>query len=407
MNHQPIVNQAKVSVVKFMEEHRNEKLIYHTLSHTETIVEIAQQLGTDNGLSNDDLTITLVAAWFIDTGYYENSGKHEELSAQIAENFLIKSGVAGEIIKGVKNCLLATRTPQKPVTMPEQIVCDAAFFYLAATDFGEQNKLMRKELCLLHGMEIEKNEWRRRTIQLIEAHSYFTDYGKKHLAKRKKDNLEKLKKKEAAAFPRLDPITALLQSRPVAMTQTDMKEENRKNNPERTIETMFRITADKNQRLSDQADTKSNIMISVNVIIISVLLTVLLPKLDNNNNLVVPVMILLTVSLLTIIFSILSTQPHIPPGTFTMDDVKDKKVNLMFFGNFYKMNFEQYTEGMLQIMEERHFLYLNLLRDNYTQGVRLGQKYKMLKMAYTMFMYGLILSIIAFVIAGVTPGLFR
>jgi hypothetical protein len=90
-----------------------------------------------------------------------------------------------------------------------------------------------------------------------------------------------------------------------------------------------------------------------------------------------------------------------------MNDLKDKKVNLLFFGNFYNMSFEQYTEGMLQLMDERQFLYLNLLRDNYTQGVRLGQKYKMLKMAYTMFMYGLILSIVAFVIAGVVPDLFR
>ena len=79
--------------------------------------------------------------------------------------------------------------------------------------------------------------------------------------------------------------------------------------------------------------------------------------------------------------------------------LKERKVNLLFFGNFYNMNFEEYYNGMLQVMDDRKFLYLSLLRDSYTQGVRLGQKYKMLKTAYNIFMYGLILAIVVFVIA--------
>lgn len=214
--------------------------------------------------------------------------------------------------------------------------------------------------------------------------------------------MEKLKKKEVAAALPVDPVTALLQSRPSIKQIPIVKAEKRKEDgPEKTIETMFRIMADKSQRLSDQADTKSHIMISVNVLIVTILLTVLVPKLEYNDNVIfsIAVISLLTVSLLTIIFSILATRPHIPAGTFTLNELKDKKVNLLFFGNFYKMNFEQYNEGMFQVMDDRHFLYLNLLRDNYTQGVRLGQKYRMLKMAYNIFMYGLILSTIAFVIA--------
>ncbi|MFN2438433.1 MAG: Pycsar system effector family protein [Chitinophagaceae bacterium] len=371
MNHLPIVNQAKDYIINFMEEHQNKKIIYHTLSHTETVVEIARQIGTDYELSHNELLITLVAAWFVDTGYYENYNKHEEASAQIAENFLRKSGAQDEIIRDVKNCLLATKMPQKPVTMPQQIVCDASFFHLAATDFGEQNKLMRKELSLLQGIAVDKNEWRTSTIQFMEGHNYFTDYCKKHLAKRKKDNLEKLKKKEVAPALPVDPVTALLQSRPAIIPMPNAKPEKKKEDgPERTIETMFRISADKNQRLSDQADTKSHIMISVNVLIVTILLTVLIPKLNNDKILLATaVILLLTVSLLTIIFAVLATQPRIPAGTFTIEELKDKKVNLLFFGNFYKMHFDQYTKGMLQVMDDRHFLYLNLLRDNYTQGV--------------------------------------
>jgi hypothetical protein len=67
------------------------------------------------------------------------------------------------------------------------------------------------------------------------------------------------------------------------------------------------------------------------------------------------------------------------------------------------MNFDEYHNGMFQVMDDRKFLYLTLLRDIYTQGIRLGQKYRMLTLAYNIFMFGLILSIIAFIITALLP----
>jgi hypothetical protein len=120
---------------------------------------------------------------------------------------------------------------------------------------------------------------------------------------------------------------------------------------------VFRITSNNNQRLSSQADSKAHIMIQVNSIIISVLLSLLLRKIEDHTNLAIPATILLTVNLITIIFSILATRPHIPPGTFSKQDLDEKKVNLLFFGNFYKMSLQEYAGGMLQMMDDRDFLY--------------------------------------------------
>lgn len=404
MNHPPVASQAREYVTKYLQEHPNKNVIYHTLQHTEEVVDVAKELITHYELGNHDTLITLVAAWFIDTGYYDDYRQHEVASAQIAERFLRTATVSEEIIQAIKSCLLATKMPQRPITLPQQILCDAACFHLASEDFGVQNKSIRKEQSLLQGVSIDKDAWRKSTLQFLERHTYFTDYCKKNFAKRKKENLEKLKKKDAALSPPIDPIAALLGKEPAAMAAPNEKAEKKKDDrPERTIETMFRVTSDKSQKLSDQADTKSNIMISINAIIISVLLSVLLPKLDNNNasGFTIPVILLLTVSLVTIIFAVLATRPRIQKGTFTQEELNDKSVNLLFFGNFYKMDFESYTKGMFQVMDDRQFLYLNLLRDIYTQGIRLGQKYKMLTLAYNVFMYGLILSIIVFVIAAV------
>jgi hypothetical protein len=149
------------------------------------------------------------------------------------------------------------------------------------------------------------------------------------------------------------------------------------------------------------ADSKAHIMISVNSIIISVLLSVLLKNLEQFPQYTIPAMCLLTVSLVTIVFAILSTRPKIPAGTFTETDISEKKVNLLFFGNFFKMSMDDYTSGMLKMMDDRDFLYRSLIKDVYSQGVVLGSKYQRLRISYNVFMYGLIVSVIAFAIAAI------
>ena len=171
--------------------------------------------------------------------------------------------------------------------------------------------------------------------------------------------------------------------------------------PERGIETMFRITSGNNQRLSDMADNKAHILITVNSIILSAIISLVLRKLDENSFLTIPTFILLTISLLSMTFSILATRPAIPKGVFTPDDIDQKKVNLLFFGNFYKMHLEEYTSGMLKVMADKDFLYGTLIRDVYSQGVVLGRKYRLLRSAYNIFMFGLIVSVLAFIIASV------
>jgi hypothetical protein len=67
-----------------------------------------------------------------------------------------------------------------------------------------------------------------------------------------------------------------------------------------------------------------------------------------------------------------------------------KTVNLLFFGNFYKMSLEEYTYGMEKMMDDKDFLYGSLIKDVYAQGVVLGKKYRLLRIAYNIFMFGLL-----------------
>lgn len=108
---------------------------------------------------------------------------------------------------------------------------------------------------------------------------------------------------------------------------------------------------------------------------------------------------LLAVCLVTIVFSILATRPSVPAGRFNDEDIEKKQVNLLFFGNFYRMSLPEYQKGMHALMEDRDFLYGSLIRDLYSQGVVLGRKYKFMRIAYNVFMFGIVASVLAFVIA--------
>ncbi|MDB5020794.1 MAG: Phosphohydrolase, partial [Pedobacter sp.] len=94
-----------------------------------------------------------------------------------------------------------------------------------------------------------------------------------------------------------------------------------------------------------------------------------------------------------------ATRPFIPAGTFTLQDIENKRTNLLFFGNFYRMGLAEYDAGIQKMMEDSDFLYGSLIRDIYGQGVVLGRKYRLLRIAYNVFMYGIVASVIAFIIS--------
>jgi hypothetical protein len=169
--------------------------------------------------------------------------------------------------------------------------------------------------------------------------------------------------------------------------------------PTRGIQTMFRISSSNSLRISEMADSKSHIMISVNSIIISVVLGLIIKNLDQNKNLIIPTIILLAVSVTTIIYSVLATRPKITAGVFTKEQLDNMDIDLLFFGNFYKMSFEEYDNGMRQMMNNREFLYGSLIKDIYAQAKVLGRKYELLHKSYSIFMYGIVVSVIAYAIA--------
>ncbi|PSK93055.1 Pycsar system effector family protein [Taibaiella chishuiensis] len=405
MNYSDLQNKVSVFVHEYFAGNTDGRLVYHNQHHTERVVAAATQIANHYQLDERNFFIVQAAAWFHDIGYFTNIAAHEEQSALLAEAFLKEQGVPEDLVTEIKDCIAATRMPQSARKLNEQILCDADLFHLGTDEFSTLHKLLRKEIEALKGRSISKDDWRKGNIQMLTMHHYYTDYCRLLLDDKKQKNLEKLKRKAEAPEP--EPATSV--SAPAAavaaIAEEPVQKEGKKKDkdkPERGIETMFRITSNNNQRLSDMADNKAHIMITVNSIILSAIISLLLGKINNKQDyLAIPTYMILAVSVSTIIFSILATRPSLPKGTYTEQDLSEKKVNLLFFGNFYKMSLDAYADGMRQVMADRDFLYGSLIKDVYSQGIVLGRKYRLLRISYNIFMFGLIIAVLAFVTASI------
>lgn len=167
----------------------------------------------------------------------------------------------------------------------------------------------------------------------------------------------------------------------------------------RAVQTMFKNSSSNHQRLSVMADNKAFIMITVNSIIISVAIGLFIGKLVDRPHMVWPTILLLLVNIVTIIYSVLATRPNVMSGTFTREDVDQKKVNLLFFGSYYKMDLSEFEYGIKQLMDDNEFLYGSFIKDIYWQGKILGRKFRLLRIAYDIFMYGIAASVVGYVLA--------
>jgi len=168
---------------------------------------------------------------------------------------------------------------------------------------------------------------------------------------------------------------------------------------DRGIETMFRNVIRTHVEFSAMADSKANIMISVNTLVLTAIIALLARNLDTNPHLIIPTIVLTIVSLTTLILATFVTRPKITDGVFTEEDIKNKKTNLLFFGNFYKMKLDIFSWGMKEMMKDKEFLYSSMIVDFYYLGQVLGRKYNFLNICYSIFIYGMIISVLLFTIA--------
>jgi HD superfamily phosphodiesterase len=399
MDYHNISKKVEIFVKELFEKNQQDYLLFHNLGHTVSVAARAKEIAAQYELSEKDQFILNTAAWFHDTGHlFVDPAVHEVKSVELMKGFLSRYVTEDkDLITSIENCILATRMPRNPQTLPEQIISDADTYHLGTGDFKTTNKLIKKEY-ILRKIYPRHDNWNKTSLEFLEAHHYYTPYCQHLLEEGKQRNIEKLRKKTLKdEVEEAEPVISGKKEDPSPENLREIKQRNSLLN--KGIQTMLRLTSDNHLELSGMADGKANILISVNAIIISVILSVLIRRLEIDTYLTIPTIVFLLFSLGTIVIAILATRPKINEGRFSKEDILNKKTNLLFFGNFHKATLKEYEWGMREMMKDEDYLYGALIKDIYYLGVVLGRKYKLIRWAYFVFMIGIIISVLAFAIA--------
>lgn len=387
-----LVEQAKDFVEKLFKDKLSSSYTYHNLNHTIDVVAAVNILVDAENIDPSDKEILLLAAWFHDTGYIKGCDNHEESSVVIVTDFLKEKGKSATYIEKVAGLIRATTYGYVPKTLVEKIIRDADHYHLSSDEYTVTCNALRLEWQSMSEKTYSDADWVIENLDfLTHKHHYYTDFALKIWQPLKEKNIKRLQKKR-------NKMELNINNKEF---DKELKKREKEEKPDRAIDTLFRVTLNNHTTLSGIADSKANILLSVNAIIISIALSTLIPKLDSpsNSHLMIPTFIMLMSSVITIIFAILSTRPKVTKGVFTRQDIEDQKVNLLFFGNFYKMPLNEYQWAINEMMKDRGYLYNSMIKDLYFLGVVLEKKYRLLRVAYNFFMIGIIISVVAFVIA--------
>jgi predicted metal-dependent HD superfamily phosphohydrolase len=393
-----IVKAAEAYVIHLLEKELPGTLTYHTVRHTTVVAKEARALATDANLSKEDTEHLLLGAWFHDVGYLDTYDGHEYKSMARAQEWLTAQGYPAAGTAAVTDLIRATHRDEPAPTELHKLLLDADMSNLAQEDFQATAELLRAEWEAALGKTYSNPEWAELQINFMLAHKYQSEVGKDRYKKQFKANLKEQK-------DTLKKIEKKAKKKDEARTETFAE-------PKRGIETMFRTMYGNHMKLSDMADKKASMMIQLNAVLISVIITylgakmgkagVVAPLMSNNPVLTVPIGILLVTALGSVTTAILSAQPDVTAFNWLKRNpaiASNRRVNLLFFGQFTKLSLDDFQNGMRDLMRQKDALYTNMTTDVYYLGEVLNRKYGLLRTSYTIFMVGLILTALSFGIA--------
>ncbi|UCH27610.1 MAG: HD domain-containing protein [Trueperaceae bacterium] len=149
-------------------------LTYHSLEHTlNDVLPAAERLAALEGVPEDELVLLRTAALFHDVGFLTVYEGHEVVGVEVARRELPHFGYDEEQIECIASMIMATKLPQSPTTLLEEIMADADLDVLGREDFLSRNTILREELAAI-GRTVTDEVWYRSQIGFMKNHRYFT-----------------------------------------------------------------------------------------------------------------------------------------------------------------------------------------------------------------------------------------
>lgn len=404
-----LLKETEIYVRQYFLANMPDQYVFHDLDHTLQTVAAAKVIGEGFALSQQELGDIQLAMLLHDTGYTTGPDDHEERSCEIATRLLEKE-VTPESLRQIHGCIRATKVPQQPNNLLEKICCDADLSHLGMNIYWDRTGKLRQEFIVARKNIMSEQEWVDFEISFMLRHEYHTEVAREMFNKRKGKHIQQLIKQKRRLYPDKAPdmadLAILEEKEKVGSVRNVLREtedEMRIARLGRGVETMYRTTYRTHTNLSTMADSKANLMLSVSALVISIIFSNLLPKIMAEGKidarLAIPTGLLTATCLVAMVYATLSTRPKVTEGKVTKDAIRQRKANLLFFGNFHNMALEEFQWGVNEMLKDPEFLYSSMSRDLYFLGIVLAKKYRYLSYCYNIFMYGLIISVLAFVVA--------
>ena len=390
-----ILSAARQHVLNVYNQQYDARYLYHSYERIVAIVEKTQEIGKAMSIGDSAQEVILLAGWFHETGYQIDTAEAVAKSVELVQDFLTAQRYPTDKLNKVLAAIRSTGDTVNPVTTEEQILNDAIAAHTCGEAFTEQRPLLRLEWELLQNRHLSNYEWQQLQMQCLLQARVLTHFGKLNYApiiasniRSQKSKVEKTKLDQLSVLNEEDGKTRMFQ----------------KLGPKRSgggIQTFFRTNYRNHINLSAIADNKANIMISVNAILISVIISILSYRNISQTQpmVLLPVVIFLITGLTSLIFAVLSIRPKVTSKNEGLIKMEEAKKNVVFFGNFIHLELEQFEEAMDAVLRDGELLYGNMVRDLYYLGKVLDKKYRYLTMSYNIFMIGFIATVITFLIA--------
>ncbi len=377
-----IVHKSQQFVEDLFSKKLSSNFYYHDWHHTISVKEWAIKIGEARNLNESDLEVLTLAALFHDTGFTHCYQGHENKSLHIAQDFFKTQNYPADQLKKILSCIEVTKITANPTTELERIMKDADLHSIGTNDFFKNSQNLRKEWKDLCDTSYSNLEWFQNDLDFWEAHSYFTPEAQTLLNKKKKKNIKKVKQmleKELKKIAKLKSAETISGNRSAQM--------------------MFKVALRNHIDLTNIADNKANIMLTINMAVLTFVVPFGVGSLSDYPDypyLKIPLILLALTSLLTIIYATLATRPIKMMGKTSPENLATGKTNLFFFGNFYNMNLPDYQEGIRNIIKHEDRLEKTIINDLYFLGKALGNKYNQLRNCYVIFVVGITITVFAF-----------
>jgi hypothetical protein len=389
-----IIAQAHAFILQRFNQLDDARLVYHNYSLATEIVENAKQILANTKTNASQQENVLLAAWFYCSGYFLEPSTPRESSVKQAQQFMKVHQLDDARVQMITEAIDQVHAGRNITSLTGKILADAVNATLYSTAFAERDPLHHLEWELLHNERFSKEKWATLQLQLLLKVKFYT-----HFAKLKHERALAQNILQHRAL--IEKLNSKQSGEDDGEGQLRLYQDLEKKMPARAVQTYFRANYRNHINLSAIADNKANIMISVNTILISVLITFLSYRNIGQTQpiILMPVIIFLVTGLASLIFAVLSARPKVTNLAEGTNDLEVIKKNVIFFGNFSKLSLQQYEEAMDAVYRDGELMYGNMTRDLYYLGKALDKKYRFLSISYNIFMVGFIFTVTTFLVA--------